>query len=104
MKVKKIGFLFGAAVVFIIGYFVGHYIGWNVGYKSGFDSGADTVEKEWTNYGKEHPAQHHYEFKQNGVSIFRFDLDTGESCWLQLGKADAEEEDHLASPMQQCSE
>ena len=32
------------------------------------------------------PEKHRYEFKQNGVSIFRFDLDTGESCWLQLAK------------------
>jgi hypothetical protein len=47
--------------------------------------------------------QHHYEFQQHGVSIFRFDLDTGESCWLQLDKEDAQEEDRLTYPMQQCS-
>lgn len=32
--------------------------------------------------------QHNYEFKQNGASIYRFDLGTGEACWMQLSVAD----------------
>lgn len=40
--------------------------------------------------------QHHYEFKQNGASIYRFDLDTGEACWMQLSQADA------GTPMAHC--
>jgi hypothetical protein len=41
--------------------------------------------------------QHHYEFKQNGASIYRFDLDTGEACWIQLSQADA------GTPMSRCA-
>jgi len=35
------------------------------------------------------PAQHHYEFKQHDASVFRFDLDTGEACYIQISRGDA---------------
>lgn len=41
--------------------------------------------------------QHHYEFKQNGASIYRFDLETGDACWIQLSQADA------GTPMSHCA-
>jgi hypothetical protein len=35
------------------------------------------------------PVQHHYEFKQHDASVFRFDLDTGEACYIQISRGDA---------------
>lgn len=104
---RKAWLLLAAIVIFAVGCFIGHAYhaqqryeqAWAAGNKSGFDSGANVVENEWAKYNQ---GNHHYEFKQNGVSIFRFDLNSGESCWIQLGGADAREEDHLTSPMQQC--
>jgi hypothetical protein len=95
---------FVAAVIFTVGFWFGHVyharqrydLAWEAGNKNGFDSGADAVEKEWVQYGKDHSAQHHYEFKQNGASIYRLDSDTGEACWIQLSVADHN------SPMTRC--
>jgi hypothetical protein len=99
---KKLLLLCAAVVICGIAFYVGYSVGHTDGFK-GYEAGY----KEGLSESNQHPTplaeKHHYEFKQNGVSIFRFDLDTGESCWLQLGAADAREEDHLTSPMQQCS-
>jgi hypothetical protein len=96
---KKIFLSVGALVVCAIVYDVGYSGGRAAGFSSGYKTGVDQGHQD----GAASTQQHHYEFKQNGVSIFRFDLDTGGSCWLQLGGADAREEDHLTNPMQQCS-
>lgn len=93
---KKIFLSVGAAVVCAIVYHVGYSSGRTDGFNSGYKTGVDHGHQDGA------AKQHHYEFKQNGVSIFRFDHDTGESCWLQLGPADAREEDHLTNPMQHC--
>jgi len=90
----SVGAVLACGIAYSLGYSSGRTDGFGSGYKNGVDQGhQDNVASA---------GKHHYEFKQNGVSIFRFDLDTGESCWLQLGPADAHEEDHLTNPMQQC--
>ncbi len=95
---KRAGFLFGATAIFGIGCFVSYFVGYNAGKSHGYSEGhqhadsADLLEK------------HHYEFKQNGASIFRFDSNTGESCWIQLSDADGHIEDRLTHPMQQCTQ
>jgi hypothetical protein len=33
--------------------------------------------------------EHRYEFKQDGATIYRFDLSTGDACWLQLSQLNA---------------
>jgi hypothetical protein len=81
----------GCYISYMVGYDAGRTHGWYSGYAEGKTINAPASS-----------VKHHYEFKQRGVSIFRFDLDTGESCWLQLSKEDAQEEDHLTNPMQQC--
>jgi hypothetical protein len=93
---KKVTKAFVLAVIFAIGCYVSYWQGWSTGNSHGYFQGSN-------NRAESSSIRHHYEFKQNGNSIFRFDLDTGESCWLQLGKADANEEDGLMHPMQQCS-
>jgi hypothetical protein len=96
---KKILLSVGGVAVCVIVYSMGYSSGRTDGFSSGYKTGVDQGHQD----GAASAQQHHYEFKQNGVSIFRFDIDTGESCWLQLGPADAREEDHLTNPMQQCS-
>jgi hypothetical protein len=91
--------LFAAVLVFGIGVWFGHSYGAQEKYDRAYAAGE---EHERVNQAS--VVKHHYEFKQNGASIFRFDLDAGESCWLQLSKADAYEEDHLTTPMLQCSQ
>ena len=101
---KKMLLSFVAVVICGISFYVGYSVGRTNGFKE-YEAGYKQGLSE--NYGNQHPTAsaetHRYEFKQNGVSIFRFDLDTGETCWLQLGPADVREEDHLTNPMQQCS-
>jgi hypothetical protein len=85
-------------IVFVIGCYLSYWRGWSTGNWEGFNRGDTACIQS--------PVQvkHHYEFKQHGVSIFRFDLDTGESCWLQLSKEDDAEEKYLVNPMQHCSQ
>jgi len=79
---------------------VGLYISYSVGYARGFTSGSkstyDALGIPPTLPGMTitppitpKPVQHRYEFQQKGASIFRFDLDNGEACWMQLSEADA---------------
>jgi hypothetical protein len=51
--------------------------GWTAGYSDGFHAQQPVC-----------PVQHHYKFEVNGASIYRFDLDTGESCMLQSNQID----------------
>jgi hypothetical protein len=90
----------GLALAAIVGFGIGCYISYAVGHAAGESHGYFRGRQQTDSVKV--PEKHRYEFRQNGVSIFRFDLDSGESCWLQLGGADAREEDHLKSPMQQC--
>ncbi len=75
------------------------YLSYQRGYQNGnkaeclLPAGAVAVPPPMEGIGK---PQHHYEFKQNGASIYRFDLDTGEACWMQLSQADA------GTPMAHC--
>jgi hypothetical protein len=96
--VKKVGLLFAAVVIFGLGFFTGTYNqerpgstayseGWTKGLADG--ENADIAEK---------PTLHHYEFKQNGASIYRFDPDTGDACWIQISVADQN------TPMLRCSQ
>lgn len=76
-------------------------IGCRMVYSVGYSAGHSQAYIE--NVAKANvPEKHHYEFKQNGSSIFRLDSETGESCWIQLSEVDGRIEDHLTHPMQQC--
>jgi hypothetical protein len=55
-----------------------------------------TLDKSFEETQTQQPTQHHYEFKQNGASIYRFDSDTGDACWIQISVADQN------TPMTRC--
>jgi hypothetical protein len=92
----KNGLLLLAGIAAIaIGYRMVYSVGYSAGHSQGYIESAARANV---------PEKHHYEFKQNGSSIFRLDSETGESCWIQLSEADGRIEDHLTYPMQQCSQ
>jgi hypothetical protein len=80
---------------FYASYSVGNARGFAAGAKSVYDAlgipplppGATPIKPSLVTVPN--PVKHHYEFQQRGASIFRFDLDTGEACWVQLSEADA---------------
>jgi hypothetical protein len=86
IKVKRAAKVFALVAVLGIGCFASYLIGYEAGRSHGWASGYE--QGKMINAVPE-PVKHHYELKQHDASIFRFDSDTGEFCWIQLSKGDA---------------
>jgi hypothetical protein len=110
---KKTRLLFAVVLVFGIGCFAGrryhaqerHDAAWEAGNENGWNSGvkymSDVEESQQAvrkEMGEAESAQHHYEFKQDGATIYRFDTDTGDACWVQISVADRN------TPMSRCTQ
>src|SRR5208282_2106638 len=92
-------------IVAIIVCGLGCYVSYAKGFEKGFiEKDQEITKSDWfkkciSNESLSDapaPAKHHYEFKQHEASIFRFDLDTGAACYIQISQADSR------GPVQPC--
>jgi hypothetical protein len=102
---KKATQLAVAIVIFWIGCIVGYSYSakarydraWADGNSNGWSSGVKFQENLDGDVRKaEQSLQHHYKFETRGAAIYRFDLDTGEVCYMRISVADS------GTPIKQC--
>jgi hypothetical protein len=85
--------LLAGAIASLVLCIITYQLGVKSGYAHGWVMGSEaqsTTDTEMQVKAGETPCKqsHHYEFKTNGASIYRFDLDTGESCMIQSNEID----------------
>lgn len=87
-------------VIWVIAVIVAISVGYSAGYQEGIKTKKapepELIPIPPNAVVKPDPPPHHFTFQERGASIFRFDSDTGQACWMQLSQADA------GTPVPQC--